>query len=483
MDSEMRKDTPIDTGENDSGIILQDVERGLYDFKDEEREEDFFKVDEGLTPDIVREISEAKHDPAWMLDFRLKSLEIYEKLSVPDWGPPIDGLDMAKIVTYVRPRTDMKASWEDVPEDIKNAFDKLGIPQAERESLGGVGAQYDSELVYHNVREDVAKQGVIYTDMESALTGEYEEMVKDHFMKLVPPTDHKFAALHGAVWSGGSFVYVPKNVKVDIPLQSYFRLNAPGAGQFEHTLIIVEEGADVHFIEGCSAPKYNVANLHAGCVELFVGKNAHLRYSTIENWSKNMYNLNTKRAICEEGGTIEWISGSFGSHESYLYPTSILKGDSSHAEFTGVTFAGKGQNLDTGARMVHIGRNTSSFIDTKSICKSGGISTYRSCVEVRKSAVGSKASVNCGSLMLDSESRSDTVPAMVILTDKADVGHEAKIGKISDEAVFYLMSRGVSEADARAMIVSGFANPVSKELPLEYAAEMNNLIKLEMEQG
>ena len=483
MDSEMRKDTPIDTGENDSGIILQDVERGLYDFKDEEREEDFFKVDEGLTPDIVKEISEAKHDPAWMLDFRLKSLEIYEQLSVPDWGPPIDGLDMAKIVTYVRPRTDMKASWEEVPEDIKNAFDKLGIPQAERESLGGVGAQYDSELVYHNVREDVAKQGVIYTDMESALTGEYEEMVKQHFMKLVPPTDHKFAALHGAVWSGGSFVYVPKNVKVDIPLQSYFRLNAPGAGQFEHTLIIVEEGADVHFIEGCSAPKYNIANLHAGCVELFVGKNAHLRYSTIENWSKNMYNLNTKRAICEEGGTIEWISGSFGSHESYLYPTSILKGDSSHAEFTGVTFAGKGQNLDTGARMVHIGKNTSSFIDTKSICKSGGISSYRSCVEVRRSAVGSKASVNCGSLMLDSESRSDTIPAMVVLTDKADVGHEAKIGKISDEAVFYLMSRGVSEADARAMIVSGFANPVSKELPLEYAAEMNNLIKLEMEQG
>ena len=478
-----RKDTPIDIDEGDSGILLEDVERGLYDFKDEEREEDFFKVDEGLTEEIVREISETKHDPEWMLDFRLKSLKIYNELKVPKWGPPIDGLDMEKIVTYVRPKTDMKASWDDVPEDIKNAFDKLGIPQAERESLGGVGAQYDSELVYHNVREDVAKQGVIYTDMESALTGEFEEMVREHFMKLVPPTDHKFAALHGAVWSGGSFVYVPPGVKVDIPLQSYFRLNAPGAGQFEHTLIIVSEGADVHFIEGCSAPKYNVANLHAGCVELFVGKNAHLRYSTIENWSKNMYNLNTKRAICEEGGIIEWVSGSFGSHESYLYPTSVLKGDRSHSEFTGVTFAGKGQNLDTGAKVIHIGKNTSSFIDTKSICKSGGVSTYRSSVVITKNAEGAKASVNCGSLMLDNISRSDTIPAVEVHTDKADVGHEAKIGRISDEAVFYLMSRGISEAEARAMIVSGFANPVSKELPLEYAAEMNNLIKLEMEGG
>ena len=298
-DIEIRKDTPIDIDSGDSGIVLDDVERGLYDFKDEEREEDFFKVDEGLTEEIVKEISVAKHDPEWMLDFRLKSLEIYNSLKVPVWGPPIDGLDMAKIVTYVRPRTDMKADWNEVPEDIKNAFEKLGIPKAERESLAGVGAQYDSELVYHNVREDVAKLGVVYTDMESAITGEYEDLVKKHFMKLVPPTDHKFAALHGAVWSGGSFVYVPKGVKVDIPLQSYFRLNAPGAGQFEHTLIIVEEGADVHFIEGCSAPKYNIANLHAGCVELYVGKNAHLRYSTIENWSKNMYNLNTKRAICD----------------------------------------------------------------------------------------------------------------------------------------------------------------------------------------
>lgn len=299
-------------------------------------------------------------------------------------------------------------------------------------------------------------------------------------MKLVPPGDHKFAALHGAVWSGGSFVYVPEGVKVDIPLQSYFRLNAKGAGQFEHTLIIVDEGADLHFIEGCSAPKYNVANLHAGCVELFVRKNARLRYSTIENWSKNMYNLNTKRAIVEEGATMEWVSGSFGSHTSYLYPMTILKGDNSRMEFTGITFSGKGQNLDTGAKIVHQGKNTSSVIMSKSISKDGGIGTYRSAVVIQNTAKGAKTSISCDSLMLDSISRSDTIPAMDIRTNDADVGHEAKIGRISDEAIFYLMSRGIREEDARAMIVSGFADPVSKELPLEYAVEMNNLIKLEM---
>ncbi|MBO4374790.1 MAG: Fe-S cluster assembly protein SufB [Lachnospiraceae bacterium] len=457
---------------------VNDIDRSIYDFKDSE--EDFYRVKEGLTPAIVDQISKEKHDPEWMRQFRQKSLEIYEKLRVPDWGPDISGLNMDDIVTYVRPNTKMSAKWEEVPEDIRNTFERLGIPQAERESLAGVGAQYDSELVYHNVKDEVSKTGVVYTDMESALTGEYEQMVKDHFMKLVPPSDHKFAALHGAVWSGGSFVYVPPGVKLDIPLQSYFRLNAAGAGQFEHTLIIVSEGADLHFIEGCSAPKYNVANLHAGCVELYVGKNARLRYSTIENWSKNMYNLNTKRAICEEGASIEWVSGSFGSHVSYLYPSSILKGDDSHAEFTGITFAGRGQNLDTGAKMFHMGKNTSSFINTKSISKDGGISTYRSSVTVMPGAENAKASVSCASLMLDDISRSDTIPAMDIRTDKADIGHEAKIGRISDDAVFYLMSRGISEEEAKAMIVSGFADPVSKELPLEYAVEMNNLIRLEM---
>lgn len=457
---------------------IADIDRSIYDIRDEEN--DAYRMQEGLTPEIIETLSKEKDDPVWMQQFRLESLQIYNEMPVPDWGPSIDGLDIDHIATYVRPKTGMKNRWKDVPKDIKDTFDRLGIPQAERKSLAGVGAQYDSELVYHNVREEVAAEGVVYMDIESALKGEYADMVKKYFMKLVTPRDHKFAALHGAVWSGGSFVYVPKGVHLSIPLQSYFRLNAKGAGQFEHTLIIVDEGASLHFIEGCSAPKYNVANLHAGCVELYVKKNAKLRYSTIENWSKNMYNLNTKRALVEENGTIEWISGSFGSHVGCLYPMSVLKGDNSKTEFTGVTFAGKGQNLDTGAKVLHIGKNTSSFMNTRSISKSGGISTFRSSVVVEKNAKGAKSSVSCQSLMLDSESRSDTIPAMDIRTADAAIGHEAKIGSISSEAVFYLMSRGMTEEDARALIVSGFADNVSKELPVEYAVEMNNLIQLEM---
>lgn len=458
---------------------IEDIDRSLYDFRNEDK--DAYRIQEGLTSDIVEQISREKHDPEWMREFRLKSLEVYNNAIMPQWGPSIEGLDMNNIVTYVRPNTNMKGSWEDVPEDIKDTFERLGIPQAEQTSLAGVGAQYDSELVYHNVRKEVEEQGVVYTDMESALNGPYAEMVKKHFMKLVPPSDHKFAALHGAVWSGGSFVYVPKGVNVAIPLQSYFRLNAKGAGQFEHTLIIVDEGAELHFIEGCSAPKYNVANLHAGCVELFVGKNAKLRYSTIENWSKNMYNLNTKRALVEEGGTIEWVSGSFGSHVSYLYPMSILNGTGAHSTFTGVTFAGHDQNLDTGCKVVHNAPRTTSLVNTRSISKSGGISTFRSSVVVTNKAKQAKSSVSCQSLMLDNISRSDTIPAIDVRTADADIGHEAKIGRISDDAVFYLMSRGISEEEARAMIVSGFADNVSKELPLEYAVEMNNLIRLEMQ--
>lgn len=457
-----------------------DIDRSLYDFRYEEK--DSYRVENGLTPEIVNEISDKKNDPEWMRKFRLSCLDIYNKSRMADnWGPSIEGLDMDNIVTYVKPNTNMKDDWKNVPDDIKNTFEKLGIPQAERESLAGVGAQYDSELVYHNVKKEVAEQGVVYTDLESAMHDErYAKMIEEHFMKLVPPTDHKFAALHGAVWSGGSFVYVPEGVHLEIPLQSYFRLNAKGAGQFEHTLIIVSDNAYLHFIEGCSAPKYNVANLHAGCVELFVGKNSKLRYSTIENWSKNMYNLNTKRAIVDVGGTIEWVSGSFGSHVSYLYPMSILNGMGSRCEFTGITFAGAGQNLDTGTKVVHNAPETSSYVNTKSISKSGGISTFRSEVIVNPNAKGTKSSVSCESLMLDSESRSDTIPAIDVRTADADVGHEAKIGRISDDAVFYLMSRGISEAEARAMIVRGFADNVSKELPLEYAVEMNNLIRLEM---
>ena len=466
---------------NDEKTLVGDINHSFYDFRYEENENDYYRIENGLTADIVKKLSKEKGDPEWMRDFRLKSLEIYNQLRVPEWGPSIDGLNIENIATYVRPNVKMQGDWDSVPQDIKDTFEKLGIPEAERKSLAGVGAQFDSELVYHNVRDEVAKQGVVYSDFESALkSDEWGGMIKKHFMTLVPPKDHKFAALHGAGWSGGSFVYVPKGVHLSFPLQSYFRLNAKGAGQFEHTLIIVDEGADLHFIEGCSAPKYNVANLHAGCVELFVAKNARLRYSTIENWSKNMYNLNTKRARVEENGVIEWISGSFGSHVSYLYPESDLVGRGARAEFTGITFAGSGQSLDTGAKMVHLAPDTTSLITTKSVSKGGGEGYFRSAIYIAKEAERSKTSVSCASLMLDSESRSDTIPAMEILNDNVDVGHEAKIGRISSDAIFYLMSRGISEDEARSMIVSGFANPVSKELPLEYAVEMNNLIRLEM---
>ncbi len=457
---------------------VEDIDRSMYDFRNEDA--DAYRLNEGLSEEIVLQISKEKNDPEWMKELRLKSLKLYNEMDLPDWGPSLKDLDMDHIATYVRKNAKLADNWDDVPAEVKDTFEKLGIPQAERKSLAGVGAQYDSELVYHNIKEEVAKQGVVYTDIESALYGEYAEMIKQHFMTLLTPSDHKFNALHGAVWSGGSFVYVPKGVKVGIPLQSYFRLNAKGAGQFEHTLIIVDEGADLHFIEGCSAPKYNVANLHTGCVELFVYKNARLRYSTIENWSKNMYNLNSKRALVEEGGKIEWVSGSFGSHISYLYPMSILKGKGAKMEFTGISFAGSGQNLDTGAKVIHLAPDTSSYINTKSISKGGGVCTFRSLVKIDKNAKGSKTAVSCESLMLDSKSRSDTIPAMDIRTPYADVGHEAQIGKISDEAVFYLMSRGLSEEDAKALIVRGFADNVSKELPLEYAIEMNNLIRLEM---
>lgn len=458
--------------------FVEDVNRSIYDVKD--KVDASYQSNKGLTPEIVDEISREKNDPEWMREFRQNALKLYNSVQLPTWGPNLDELNMDDIVTYVRPNTSMQAKWEEVPSDIKNTFERLGIPQAERMSLAGVGAQYDSEVVYHNVKEEVKNQGVIYTDMESALR-EHEDLVRSHFMKLVPPNDHKFAALHGAVWSGGSFVYVPPGVSVEIPLQSYFRLNAPGAGQFEHTLIIVDKGANLHFIEGCSAPKYNVANLHAGCVELFVEEGARLRYSTIENWSKNMFNLNTKRAVVEKDGKIEWVSGSFGSHISYLYPMSILKGENSKMEYTGITFAGKGQNLDTGVKVVHGAQNTSSIMNSKSISKDGGASTFRSAVRIASNASHSKSAVSCESLMLDDKSRSDTIPVMDIRNDEVDIGHEAKIGRISDDTIFYLMSRGISEADARAMIVSGFAEPIAKELPLEYAVEMNNLIRLEME--
>lgn len=458
--------------------VIEDIDRGIYDIKNEFTYK--YKTDKGLTPEIIMEISKEKNEPQWMTDFRLKSLEIYNNKPIPTWGVDLSDLDMENIITYIKPNSDMKNSWEDVPDDIKDTFERLGLPQAERESLAGVGAQYDSEVVYHNIRQELVDAGVVYMDMETALI-EYEDIVKEYFMKLVPPNDHKFAALHGAVWSGGSFVYVPKGVQVDIPLQSYFRLNAPGAGQFEHTLIIVEKGAKLHFIEGCSAPKYKVNNLHAGCVELFVKENASLRYSTIENWSRNMYNLNTKRAVVDKNGTIEWVSGSFGSKVSMLYPMSILKGEGAKSEFTGITFAAKGQHLDTGTKVVHAAPHTTSTVNSKSISKDGGYAFYRGLLRVAKDAYGCKSTVSCESLMLDNDSKSDTLPVIELNNDNIDIGHEAKIGRISDEAIFYLMSRGIDEEEAKAMIVRGFVEPITKELPLEYAVELNNLINIELE--
>ena len=457
---------------------IEEINRNIYDIKNEDNYE--FKIKKGLTAEIIAEISEQKKEPKWMREFRLHALEVYNKLELPTWGPNLTELNMDEIATYVRPKTKLNTTWEEVPEDIKNTFEQLGIPEAEKRSLAGVGAQYDSEVVYHSIKEELVKQGVIYTDMETAVR-EYGDLVREHFMKCVPVTDHKFVALHGAVWSGGSFVYVPKGVKVDIPLQSYFRLNSPESGQFEHTLIIVDKGASLHFVEGCSAPKYNKINLHAGCVELYVKEDSYLRYSTIENWSKNMLNLNTKKAIVGKNAKMDWVSGSFGSKISMLYPMSILNGEGAKTEFTGISFAGKGQNLDNGFKVVHNSPNTSSLVNAKSISKNGGACTYRSQVRINENAKNSKCSVSCESLMLDNISRSDTIPVNDIQTDDVEFSHEAKIGKISDKAIFYLMSRGLSEEDAKAMIVRGFAYPISKELPIEYAVEMNNLINLELE--
>lgn len=438
-----------------------------------------YRSKNGLSREIVEDISSRKNEPKWVKDIRLKALEIYNELQLPTWGPSLDELNIDEISTYVRPNSSMKDDWKDVPEEIKDTFEKLGIPKAERDYLSGVGAQYDSEVVYHSIKKELIKQGVIYTDFDSALI-EYPDLVKQYFTRCVPLREHKFIALHYAVFSGGSFVYVPKGVHVSMPLQSYFRLNSRESGQFEHTLIVVDEGASLQFIEGCSAPKYNRFNLHAGCVELFVKKGGYLRYSTIENWSKNMFNLNTKKALVDENGVMEWVSESFGSHISMLYPMSILMGDNSKTEYTGISFAGKGQDLDTGFKVVHIGSNTSSVVSSRSISKGGGKTTYRGFVKILSTADNARCAVDCDNLMLDDRSVSDTIPTSDIRRSDAIFSHEAKTGKISEKAIFYLMSRGLNESDAVATIVRGFASPISKELPLEYAVEMNRLINLEL---
>ena len=454
-----------------------DTMQNVYNTKTKDKS---IKKEYGITKEIIEKISKEKDEPDWILDIRLKALDMFFKLDDPDWGPDISYLNIDDIATYVKPVDKEEKKWEDVPEDIRNVFDKLGIPEAEKKSLSGAGAQFDSETVYHNLSEKLKSQGVIYTSFDTAVK-EYPELVKEYFTKAVPINDHKYIALHYALFSGGSFVYIPKGIKLEMPLQSYFRLNAPGAGQFEHTLIVVDENSSMEFIEGCSAPGYNELNLHAGCVELFVKKNSSLRFATIENWSKNMLNLNTKKCFVEENGKIEWVMGSFGSKVSMLYPLSVLNGKGAKCEFTAISFAGLGQNLDTGLKVIHNAPNTSTIVNSKSISKDGGICTFRSNAVVKKQAINSKLSLSCESLMLDSMSRSDTIPVNTILTDEVEFAHEAKIGKISDEAIYYLMTRGMSEEDAKGLIVRGFAEPIAKSFPVEYAVEMNRLIDLELE--
>ena len=419
-----------------------------------------------------------------MLAHRLKSLEKWKELKLPTFGVDLSGIDFKDIIYYAAP-SEMKGyatEWKDVPEDIKRTFERLGIPEAERKVLAGTGAQYDSVNAYHKLKEEWESKGVIFEDMDVALQ-KYPDLVKQYFMKLVPSHDHKFAALHGAVWSGGTFLFIPKWVKVTAPLQAYFRMNAKSMGQFEHTLIIIEEGAEGHYIEGCSAPKYGSTSLHAGCVEIFVKPGAKFRYSSVENWSQDTYNLNTKRAVVDEDATMEWVGGNLGSGRTMLYPCSILRGRGSHADHLGVAFANAGQIQDTGAKVIHIASDTSSTILTKSISKGGGRNVYRGLLQVNKGARGTKSQIRCDSLILDDKSKSDTYPTMRINEDDVSVGHEASTGKISEEQLFYLQSRGLSEDEALAMIMNGFIDPIVKELPLEYAVEMNRLIEMEMEKS
>jgi len=459
---------------------LQGLNRETYDHKNEERLT--FKARPGIDEEIVREISRQKEEPEWMLNKRLEGLKLYNEMSVPTWGPDLSDLNMDEIHFFMRPDAKQNAmDWEDVPEDIRATYDKLGIPEAEKTSLAGVGAQYESEVVYHSLQKEWSEKGVIFVDMDVAVK-EHPELVQKYFMNsCVPAKLHKYTALHAAVWSGGTFIYIPKGVKLDLPLQAYFRMNAKNGGQFEHTLIVVDEGAEVQYIEGCSAPQYLSNSLHAGCVEVHVLKGARARYSSIENWSKNTYNLNTKRAVVYEDGVMEWVNGNMGSKVTMLYPATILIGDRSKVDFLGIAFAGKDQIQDTGAKVVHVGKDTSSTITSKSISQDGGITTYRGLVSVMKGATNAAVSVECDSLMMDNISESNTFPFMDVHEESTTLAHEASVGKIDEEHLFYLMSRGLDEDTARKMIISGFIEPIIKELPLEYAVELNKLIELEME--
>jgi Fe-S cluster assembly protein SufB len=440
----------------------------------------FYKVPIGLNRKIVTDISEQKNEPGWMTDFRLKALAIFESMPMPKWGPDLSGLNPNDIYYYVKPIQAQKQSWDDIPEDIKNTFIKLGIPQAEQKYLAGVGAQYESEVVYKSLRKTWAKKGVIFADMSSALH-EYPELFKKHFATVVPARDNKFAALNSAVWSGGSFVYVPKGVHMDMPLQAYFRINAQQMGQFERTLIIADEDSFVHYVEGCSAPVYRQHSLHSAVVELIAHPRSKIRYTTIQNWSNNVYNLVTKRAIAKKNARVEWIDGNFGSKVTMKYPCIILQEPGAQGQVISIAVAGNNQYLDAGAKMIHLAPNTTSNIISKSISKDGGCASYRGLLKIVKGATNAKATVQCEALLLDDASRSDTYPTIDIKEKTAHIGHEASVSSINDEQLFYLMSRGFNDAQARALIVNGFIDAFVKELPMEYAVEINRLIAHEME--
>jgi len=458
--------------------ILNNKYEEKYGFKDPEKA--VFKTEQGLSEEIVRKISKEKGEPEWMLNRRLQALTIFQNKPMPKWGGNLSQIDFDKYTYYFRSSDKSAHSWEDVPDDIKKTFDRLGLPEAEQKFLGGVGAQYESESVYHKLREDLQQQGVVFLDSDTALK-KHEELFKKFFGTIVPAGDNKFAALNTAVWSGGSFVYIPPGVKVKIPLQAYFRINAKNVGQFERTLIIADKDAEVHYIEGCTAPVYSTDSLHTAVVEVIALEGAKVRYTTIQNWSSNVYNLVTKRAIAHKNATVEWVDGNLGSKLTMKYPGVILRGENARADILSVALAGKDQHQDAGAKVLHLAPNTSSRIISKSISKDGGRSSYRGLVKIGQDAPNVKSTVICDALLLDGESRSDTYPTMTIEEPSATIAHEASVGKIGEEQLFYLMSRGLSESQAMAMIVLGFIEEFTKELPMEYAVELNKLVELEME--
>jgi Fe-S cluster assembly protein SufB len=450
-----------------------------YDFKDS-TDLYVYTSKKGLSRGTVEEISRIKNEPQWMLDFRLRSYDIFMKKPMPVWGGDLSKINFQNIFYYTKASEKQSKSWDDVPDSVRKTFDKLGIPEAEKKFLAGVGAQYESETVYHNLREDLSKQGVIFSDTDTAVK-EHPDILKKYFGKVIPPEDNKFAALNSAVWSGGSFIYVPPNVKIELPLQAYFRINAENIGQFERTLIIADEGSEVHYIEGCTAPVYTTESLHSAVVELIAKKDAKIRYTTIQNWSKDVYNLVTKRAYAYENARVEWIDGNIGSKLTMKYPGVYMLGRNAHAEVVSIAFAGSDQHQDAGAKAVHLAPDTTSRITSKSVSKQSGRTTYRGLLHVAKGATGVKSNVRCDALLLDETSRTDTYPYVEVNEDDATISHEASVGKIGEDQIFYLMSRGFSESDALSLIVGGFIEPFTKELPMEYAVELNRLVKLEME--